>query len=137
MVEPERELVRRALPLAPPAAVIAFVVGGLAGGSDAGWSAALGVGVVAANFVVHGFSLAWAARISPTALFAVGLGGFGVRLALILAILAALNALSWFSAVAFIGAVIPATILLLAFEMKVLSGRLQGDLWRFSSERIR
>lgn len=136
-MEPERELVRRALPFALPAAAAAFVVGALVSGTDAGWSAAIGIGVVAANFVAHGRSIAWAARISPTALLAVGVGGFAVRLAVIVALMVGLDRLSWFSTVAFVAAVVPATILLLAFEMKVLSGRMQVDLWRFPSEGAR
>jgi hypothetical protein len=137
MVEPERELVRRVVPFSIPALAIAFVAGALLGGPDAGWSAALGVAVVLANFFAYAFSLAWAAAISPTAVFAVGLGGFLVRIAVIVAILVALNSLSWFSAVAFVLAVVPATILLLGFEMKVLSGRMQADMWRFPPERAR
>ena len=131
MVEPERELVRRALPFAPVAGLIAFGVGTLVAGTDAGWSALIGVAVVAANFVAYGLSVAWAARISPTILMAVGLGGFVVRLGVIVAILAGLTTLAWFSALAFLAAVVPTTVLLLVFEMKTISGRLQADLWRF------
>jgi hypothetical protein len=137
MVEPERELARRVLPVALPAVAVAFAAGALADGSDAGWSAALGVAVVLANFFAYALSLAWAARISPTAVFAVGLGGFLVRIAVIVALLVALNSLSWFSAVAFVFAVIPVTVLLLGYEMKVLSGRMQADMWRFPPERAR
>jgi hypothetical protein len=137
MVEPERELVRRALPFALPAVVVAFVAGALLGDLNAGWSAAIGVAVVAANFVAYGLSLAWAAAISPMALMAVGLGGFIVRLAVIVLLLVGLTELSWFSPVAFLAAVIPATALLLGFEMKVISGRLQADLWQFPSQGAR
>ena len=35
----------------------------------------------------------------------------------------------WFSILAFIAALIPATIALLVVEMKLLSGRMQTDLW--------
>jgi hypothetical protein len=137
MVEPERELVRRALPYAIPALVVAFAAGALLGGADVGWSAAIGVAVVTANFVAYGLSLAWAAAISPMALMVVGLGGFIVRLAVIVLLLVGLTELSWFSPVAFLAAVIPATALLLGFEMKVISGRLQADLWQFPSQGAR
>ena len=136
MIEPEVELVRRALPYALPAGIVAFGLGAVAGGTSVGWSAAIGVGVVAANFAAHGFSLAWGARISPTVMFAVGLGGYVIRLAIIVLAMVALNALAWFSPVAFLVAVVPATTLLLAFEMKLLSGRLQADLWRFPSDGL-
>lgn len=127
---PERELVRRVLPLALPAFVIAFVAGAFVS-ADVAWSSTIGVGVVLANFVSHALSMAWAAGVSPVALVAVGLGGFAVRLAAIFVALLLLNRLAWFSPGAFVAAVVPATIALLAFEAKVLSGRLQADLWTF------
>lgn len=127
--EPEREMVRRAIPWAVPALVVSLALGVVLGGWGAGWSAAIGVAVVALNLVAHGLSLAWAARISPTMVFAVGMGGFVMRLATILVMLILLNRLPWFSAVAFVTAVVPATLLLLVYEAKLLSGRMQVDLW--------
>jgi hypothetical protein len=127
---PERELVRRVLPFAVPALAVAYGAGAIVA-TDVAWSAMIGVGVVLANFVAHALSMAWAARISPVALVAVGLGGFAVRLAAIFVALLLLNRLAWFSPVAFVAAVVPATVALLAFEAKVLSGRLQADLWTF------
>ena len=73
---PERELIRRISPFALPVAVAAFALGTLLDGTDAGWSAAIAIAVVYLNFVAHGSSLALAASISPTVLYAVGLGGF-------------------------------------------------------------
>jgi hypothetical protein len=122
-------MVRRALPWAAPALAIALALGVWLGDWGTGWSAAIGVGVVALNLVAHGLSLAWAARISTTMVFAVGMGGFVLRLATVLVILILLNGLPWFSAVAFVAAVVPATILLLVYEAKLLSGRMQADLW--------
>jgi hypothetical protein len=129
--EPERELTRRILPFAPPAAALAFAIGSIAGGADAGWSAAIGIAVVSANFLANAVSVAWAARISPTILMAVGLGGFVVRLGVVAAAIALLQQLDWFSVVAFVAALVPSTIALLAVEMKLLSGRMQADLWTF------
>lgn len=126
---PEREMIRRISPFALPVAVAAFAVGTLLDGADAGWSATIAVVVVYLNFVAHGSSLALAARISPTVLYAVGLGGFLVRLGLILLVIALLQQTGWFSIVAFIAALIPSTIALLVVEMKLLSGRMQADLW--------
>jgi hypothetical protein len=137
MIEPERELVRRVLPLALPAVALAFAVGAVVDGPGAGASAALGVAVVLGNFFAYAVSIGWAARISITAVFAAGLGGYLVRIAVIVALLVGLNTLPWFSAVAFVLAVVPATVLLLGFEMKVLSGRAQADMWRFPSEGAR
>jgi len=122
-------MVRRCSPFAPPAIVAAFLIGAATGGWDAGWSAAIGVAIVFANFTAHALSLARAARVSLTALYAVALGGFVVRLAVITAILVLLTKLEWFSVVAFVIALVPSTVVLLAAEMKLLSGRMQMDLW--------
>ena len=87
------------------------------------------------NFVAHGWSLALAATISPMVLYAVGLGGFVVRLGIIVAIIAVLDQQSWFSLPAFLAALVPSTIALLVLEMKLLSGRMQADMWTFAGER--
>ena len=126
---PERELIRRISPFALPVAIAAFALGTLLDGTDAGWSAAIAIAVVYLNFVAHGSSLALAATISPTVLFAVGLGGFLVRLGVIVAVIALLQQTDWFSIVAFIVALVPSTVALLVVEMKLLSGRMQADLW--------
>ena len=126
---PERELIRRISPFALPVAIAAFALGTLLDGTDAGWSAAIAIAVVYLNFVAHGSSLALAATISPTVLYAVGLGGFLVRLGVIVAVIALLQQTEWFSIVAFIVALIPSTVALLVVEMKLLSGRMQADLW--------
>lgn len=131
--EPERELIRRISPFALPVAAAAFAIGALLDGPDAGWSAALAIAVVSLNFVAHGWSLAWAATVSPVAVYAVGMGGFVVRLGIIVAIIALLQQLDWFSVVAFIAALIPSTVALLVVEMKLVSGRMQADLWTFPS----
>jgi hypothetical protein len=132
-VEPEREVIRRVLPYSGPALALALVLGLIFGGWNAGWSAGIGVAVVTLNFIANGLSVAWAARISPTLLFGVALGGFVVRLGAIALVMVLLNTLSWFSVTAFVAAVVPATIVLLVFEARVLSGRMQADLWTFRS----
>jgi hypothetical protein len=126
--EPELAMVRRGVWLAPPALLLALGVGAAAGGWNVGWSAAIGIAIVFANFVAHGISLAWAARHSLTALAAVAVGGFVVRLGAIVAIMFGLNQLSFFSPLAFGLAVVPGTLLLLAYEMKLLAGGLGSEL---------
>jgi hypothetical protein len=131
--EPEMVLIRRISPFALPAAALAFGIGTLVAGADAGWSAAIAIAVVYLNFVAHAWSLAKAAAISPVLLYAVGLGGFIIRLGIIIALIAGLRQLGWFSTAAFIAALVPATIALLVVEMKLLSGRVQADMWNFST----
>jgi ATP synthase protein I len=131
-IEPEKLVVRRLLPFVPVAVVVAFTAGTALDGLDAGWSAALAVAVVAVNSVAGAMSLAWAARVSPTAMYAVGLGGFVARLAVFLVLMLVLDGLAWFTPVAFALAFVLATVALLGSEMKILSGRrLQADLWYF------
>jgi ATP synthase protein I len=129
--EPEHELVRRLLPYSLPAFVVASLLGALLGGADAAWSAGIGVAAVAVNFIGFAYSVAWAARIDPTVLMAVGLGGFVVRLATLTVALLLLDRLGWFSPLAFAAAFVPTTIALLVVEMKLLAGRMQADLWYF------
>src|SRR6266545_3449586 len=109
-VEPEREMVRKALPFFLPAALLALVVGTALRGWDAGWSAAIGAAVVALNFAAHGLSLARAARFSLVLLASVAVGGVIMRLA--------------------------ATVTLLVFEMKVIAGR-SGAWWVTEGDRQR
>jgi hypothetical protein len=129
--EPERDLMRRLLPLTVPALAVAAIAGAMLGGAGAAWSAAIGVAAVALNLVVTAGSLSWAARISPVVLMATGLGGFVVRLATFTVALLLLDRLAWFSPLAFAAAFVPATVALLVLEMRLLGGRMQADLWYF------
>jgi ATP synthase protein I len=129
--EPERELIRRVTPFAIPAALLAFVVGSLIGGTDAGWSAVIAIALVYLNFLANAYSLAWAASVSPTMVSIAALGGYAARLIIYTLALVGLNQLSWFSPLAFVLALVPAIIALLIFETKALSGRMQADLWTF------
>jgi ATP synthase protein I len=133
-VEPERELVRRVLPFVPLVAVVAVGLGYVAGGADAAWSAAIGIAIVTANFLMFALSIAWAATISPTMIAIVALGGYLVRLIVFTVALVILTKLSWFSPVAFALTLVPATIALLVYEAKALSGRMQADLWTFAGD---
>jgi drug/metabolite transporter (DMT)-like permease len=128
-IEPERRLVRAVNPWAIPAFAVAFVAALILGGTDAAWSAAIGVAVVFANLNAYGRSLAWAARISPTMMFAVAMGGYVLRLALVVVVLLLLDRLAFFSPLAFGLAVLPSTLFVLAYELRLLSGRFTSELW--------
>jgi branched-subunit amino acid transport protein len=134
-VEPERELVRRVLPFVPVAILGAFAIGWVVAGSGAAWSAGIAIAVVAGNLVAFALSIAWASKVSPTMLAIVALGGYLVRLIIFTMVLVGLNTLAWFSPLAFLLALMPATIALLVYEAKLLSGRLQADLWSFEEAR--
>jgi hypothetical protein len=119
--EPERELIRRWVPFAPPAFLLALLLGAAVDGWHTGWSAAIGVTLVVANSAAAGLAQAWAAGVSLMVLAAVTMAGFAVRLGVIVGVMALLANLSWFSGWAFALAVVPATILLLGFEMRLLA----------------
>lgn len=131
--EPEHELIRRVLPFAFPALILAFAAGFLLSGWGAAVSAAIGVVIVAANFSVNGWALGKAGRKSITAYSAVAMIGFPVRLGVILLMMFGLNTFPWFSPVAFAIAVVPSTIALLVFEMKLISGPI-GNQWNIPEE---
>ena len=134
-VEPEREAIRRVLPLAPVALVVAVLFGRALGGADAAWSAAIAVVIVVLNFVAAALSVEWAAHISPMVLYGVAMGGFVVRLIVFTIALVLLNTVSWFSPMAFALTLVPAMIGLLVVEARALSGRLQTDMWAFEDPR--
>jgi ATP synthase protein I len=113
---PERLMVRRALVPGAVAAALAFILGQLIAGSDVALSAAVGISVVTLNFAAHGYSLAWAAGVSVTAVHVVALAGFAVRLGVIVGLMFLFDRTSWFSPLAFGLAVVPATLLLLVYE---------------------
>lgn len=119
-------MVRRALVPGAAATAVGAAIGWAAGGPATGASAAIGVALVVANFAAHGLSLAWASRISVTAVHAVALGGVVLRLGVIVGMLFALDATAWFSPLAFLLAVVPATLLLLTFETNLVLGRRLG-----------
>jgi ATP synthase protein I len=128
-IEPERRVLRAVDPWGIPALAVAFVVASIFGGTGAAWSAAIAVIVVFANLNAYGVSLAWAARISPTVVFAVAMGGYVVRLALVATLLVLLDRFAFFSALSFCLALVPCTVFVLVFELRLLSGRLTSELW--------
>lgn len=121
-------MVRRAAIPGAVATAVALLAGAVAGGMGTGFSAALGVAVVVANFAANGLALAWAAEVSPVAYQVAALGGFLLRLGVILALLFGLSVFTWFSPVAFGFAAIPAAVLLLAFEARLWLGGLGQEL---------
>lgn len=77
------DLAKRAAFVAPLVLVSAYVLGGV----DALTGAAIALVLVAANFVAGALSLQWAGRRGPTALAAVAVAGFLVRMAVVLGVI--------------------------------------------------
>jgi hypothetical protein len=91
----ERQLVvdiaKRGLMVAPAIVLLAAAVKGGAGAA----SAAFAVAVVLANLGVSGAALSWAARTSLDLLMIVSLGGFLVRMGVLVGVIAAVRHESW------------------------------------------
>ncbi|HEX2031064.1 MAG TPA: hypothetical protein VHL78_06660 [Actinomycetota bacterium] len=121
-------MVRRAALAAAAALPVAFGAGWLAGGPGAAASAALAVAVVAGNFAAHGLSLAWAAGVSVGAVQAVALGGFVLRMGVILGALFALDRAAFFSPLVFGLTAMAATVALLVYEARLVAAGLGGSL---------
>lgn len=121
-------MVRRALVPGAVAVPVAYLTGTLLADGEAGVSAATGVVVVLANFVAHGWSLAWASRISVALVQGVALAGVVVRIGAIVGLMFLLNATEWFSPLAFGLAVVPGTLLLLVYETRLVLRGLGGEL---------
>ena len=125
---PEHAMIRRAIVPGVAALLLTTALGWLFGGPDAAASAAIGIAIVWLNFAAHGLSLAWASTISPAAVMGTALGGFMLRLGVIVAAMFALDTLAWFSPLAFGLAVMPATGLLLGYEARLATAGLGAQL---------
>lgn len=114
-------MVRKATVPAAVALALAVALAWLVGGPGAAASAGIGIALVYLNFAAHGWSLAWASTVSVGTVMGVALGGFAVRLGIIVGAMFALHTLPWFSPLAFGLAVVPATLSLLAYEAQLVS----------------
>jgi hypothetical protein len=90
-VEIAGDMVRRALPVAP----VLILVCGLIWGVDGALSSAYGIVLVLLNFLLAAVLLARAAKVSPTMLMAATLGGFLLRMTLIVAAVLLVHHTSW------------------------------------------
>jgi len=85
------DLVRRGLMVSP----VVVLAAGLIRGWDGAASAAIAIGIVIVNFLAAAAIMDRAARSGPTALGAAALGGYIVRLGVILVALVLLRRVSW------------------------------------------
>jgi len=115
-----RDLVRRALWLAPPFIALGALGWGAAGVASVGLALAL----VALNFVAGAAIITRALRISPTVLFGAVLAGYLVRLGVMTGVVLAVRATGWFDAVPFAVALLVTHLGLLATETRRVSASL-------------
>ena len=112
------DLARRAIWIAPAVVLVA----GLLRGVDGAASAALGIALAVANFLATAAGLSWGARRSSTALAAVAMGGFVVRMGVLLGAMLLADALFGWVDVVVLGLTLFVTHLgLLFWELRSVS----------------
>ncbi|MEO7573363.1 MAG: ATP synthase subunit I, partial [Acidimicrobiales bacterium] len=87
-------------------------------------SAAVAIALVAVNLLLAAIALSWAATISLTAIMAVSLGGFAVRMGLVTAVLFAVRDASWVDMTALGITVLVTHLGLLFWELRYVSASL-------------
>ncbi len=86
-----RDMVRRVFWVAP-----LFVLAGFAGwGLDGALSALVALGLVAANFAASAALITWGARISPSALLVTVLGGYPLRMGVVIGAIFLVKDAAW------------------------------------------
>lgn len=115
--EVARDLARRALIVAP----LPVVLGGIFAGLDGALSAAIGLALVAANFVVAARIVTWTARRSPGAVMGVVMVGYLVRMGSLFAIAVALDQFSWVDLPVLVVTIAVVHLVLLAWETRHVS----------------
>lgn len=122
--EVERELafdmLKRGVWFAPAVLLLATMAWGTKGAS----SAVVAIGLVVVNLLLAALGLSWAAKVSLTAIMAVALGGFAVRMGLVTAVLFAVRDASWIDMTALGVTVLVTHLGLLFWELRYVSASL-------------
>jgi hypothetical protein len=120
----ERELgfdmARKGLLLAPVLIALSWLIWG----SDGAWSALVAVAIVVVNLMVAAVTMSWAARRSLTTLMAVALGGFVVRMSVVVLIVALIKDQPWVDLVALGVGILVTQLGLLVWELRFVSASL-------------
>ncbi len=122
--EVERELafdmLKRGLLFAP----LVVILAGIPWGIEGVYSGALAVGVVFVNLVLAALGLSWAAKRSLNMIMVMALGGFAVRMGLVVAVLFAVRNTSWIDMTALGVTVLVTHLGLLVWELRYVSASL-------------
>ena len=114
------DMVRRGVVVAPVLVLLAAVIWG----GDGAWSALVAVALVLVNLTLSAVGLSWAARVSAAALMAVALGGFAVRMGLVVAVVALVRDEPWIDLTALAVGVLVTHLGLLFWELRYVSASL-------------
>ena len=117
----ERTMARTALRVGAVLVPVVLLVVAVAGRGVAGLLTALGaLALVVGNFYITGRAFHWAGRIGPTAVQAVALGGFFVKLVVLAIVLVALSGVDAVDGPVLAITTAFATIVLLATEVRLV-----------------
>lgn len=119
-VEIARDMVRRALPIAPVFIIVSGLIWGLGGAA----SSAYGLALVLINFTLAAFMLAGAAKISPVMLMAASMGGFFLRMGLIVGAVFLVQNTSWVVMAPLLITILVTHLGLLLWETRYVSANL-------------
>jgi hypothetical protein len=115
-----RDLVRRAIPLG----LVVIALSALIWHADGAWTAAFAMAIIIVNLLAAAGLMAWAARISPTALMGAVMGGFVVRMAIVALAIFAVKDASWVELPLLAFTLLFGQLGLLAMETRYVSGSL-------------
>ena len=118
--EVARDIVRKALPVAPVFLVASAIGWGFDGAISSGYALAL----VCANFLVAAALMSWSARISLSLMMATVLGGYILRLGLLVAAVVPFRNAGWMELTPLAITLGVAHLGLLAWELKAVSASL-------------
>jgi hypothetical protein len=116
-VEISNDIVKRGLVVTPVLVALCWLVWGL----DGLWSSLFGVGLVLVNFAISARLIAVTARISLSLMMGAVLGGFVIRLGLIMIAVLLVRDAAWVSLPALGATIIVTHLGLLAWELKYVS----------------
>jgi vacuolar-type H+-ATPase subunit I/STV1 len=114
------DMIRRGVVVAP----LLVLVAGLIWGGDGAWSALVAIVLVFVNLGLSAVALSWAARVSLTMLMAVALGGFAVRMGLVVVVIALVRHEPWIDLTALAVGVLVTHLGLLFWELRYVSASL-------------
>jgi hypothetical protein len=112
-----RDLARRALLVTP----LVLIGTGLVWGAGGAASAAIGLALVALNFLASASLIGWAARRSSAAVLGAVLGGYLVRLSVLLGVVLALQTVSWVNVGVLVVTIAVTHLALITWEMRFVS----------------
>ncbi len=114
------DMAKRGLVIAP----LLVLLGALIWGGDGAWSLLVAVAIVLVNLTLSAVALSWAAKVSLTMIMAVALGGFAVRMGLVVLVVALVRDEPWIDLTALAVGVLVTHLGLLFWELRYVSASL-------------